>query len=283
MSLGSLVLRHLTVLALTGKTLAGGEVKSSTLEPINETQNPVPVIAVFTDFARADDDRIEGNDIIGAQLIVTLAIEFACMTKVPTKDQQGFDLSIPETDEGFEVTIDIMHRQALMELQGGSTPWAKLWRDCRMVTRGITVERGASVEKTVKFAARRVELQMQIVADPVPGKDLTSFWTEALAAFDADDRTKQLAVTLRKLAEGDDLPDWRAWQAEIGLTDDGIRAIGVAPFVGAEVESGEGTVSIEIAVEDKSGQQDVMRVDGDGATLTRGAGEPVELEEITGG
>lgn len=285
MSLVSLVFRNLTVLALLDRTLAGAEVRSSLLVPINELQaEPAPMIAVFTDHMKADDGQIDGNDLLGAMGTVTLALEIACITKTASQDQQGVETLIPETDEGMEMTLDVIQRQAIAELQSGSSIWASLWRDCRIKVKGIVVERGASIEKSVRFAARRVEIHTQVLSDPIPGKPLTKFWTDVLAAFDGDTRMSGLAVMLRKLVAGGVLPDWRQWQAELGLTDAGIRAIGMAPFAGAEaIEDGSAPIAVDITVEDHSGQDDAIKVENDVATLARGDGEPVHLIEVDGG
>ncbi|WNV10099.1 hypothetical protein [Tardiphaga sp. 709] len=284
MSLAELVFRNLTVLALTDQTLAGSEVRSSLLVPLNELQEkpqPVPMIAVFTDSARAEDAQIEGNDLFGAQAAVTLALEIGCVGKALTTDGQNVETFIPETDEGMEMTIDVIRRQAIVTLQSGASVWASLWRDCRVKTRSISVERGAAVEKGVRFAAKRVELRIELVSDPVPGAALPKFWLDCLAALDADDRTKNLAIMLRRLAIGAQMPAWRSWQAELGLIDAGIRALGVAPFEGAEEETGEGTLSVTISAGDDVG--DELTVDADGATLTIGNGEPVPVQEVANG
>lgn len=282
MSLISLVFRNLTALALTDRTLAGAEVRSSLLVPINELQEtePKPMIAVFTDHSKAEDAQIDGNDLLGAMATLTLALEIACITKVPTEDQQGSETFIPETDEGMEMTLDVIQRQSLVELQSGQSIWASLWRDCRIKVKGIVVERGASIEKGVRFAARRVEIHTQVLREPVPGKPLTKFWVDVLAAFDADPRMSGLAVMLRKLVVGGTLPEWRQWQAELGLTDSAIRAIGVAPFEGAEDPvTGQPSVSTDSTIEDRSGQTDAMRLRGGSVTIQRGNGLAVELVE----
>lgn len=284
MSLVNLVFRNLTVLALTGQTLAGDEVRSSVLVPLNELKdgNPVPMIAVFTDTVRADDAHIDGNDLFGAEAAVTLAIEIASVGKVPPNDQANLETFIPETDEGLEMTIDVIARQAIVALQSGDSVWAKLWRDCRLKTKGMTVERGASIEKGVRFAARRIELQMCLLSDPIPGATLAKFWLDCFAAFDADDRMKNLSGMLRRLAQGDELPDWRTWQTELGLTDAGIRAIGVAPFDGSDAEDGSSRPATQLAGEDVD-RDAVIRVEEDGATAQLGDEPPSPLIEPSNG
>jgi uncharacterized Zn ribbon protein len=281
--LAEIAFRNLTVLALIDRTWAALNVRSSLLVPLNELQEDevAPVIAVFTDAMRAEDAQIDGNDLFGAQGVVTLALEVGCVGKVPSEDGKGVSTWMPNTDEGMEMTIDVIRRQCIAELQAGDSVWAKLWRDCRVKTTGMSVERGAAIEKTVRLAAKRFEMRCQLVGDPVPGQALPKFWIDCLAAFDADPRSADLAKTLRVLAVGQDMPLWRSWQAELGLTDAGIRAIGVAPFEGAEEETGEGILSVTISAGDDAG--DELTVDADGATLTIGNGEPVLVQELANG
>ena len=230
MSLVSLVLRNLTVLALIDKTLAGDEVRSSLLVPINEMQaEPRPMIAVFTDHVKADAGDIHGSDMLGAAGTVTLALEIACITKTAAQDQENVETLIPETDEGMEMTLDVIQRQALYTLQAGDSVWASLWRECRVKIRGLVIQRGASIEKGVRFAARRLEIQVQALNEPVPGAPLTPFWIKLLAAFDSDPRMSGLSVMLRNLIDGQPLPEWRQVQAELGMSDGIVDLIGLNP------------------------------------------------------
>lgn len=256
MSLVSLVLRNLTALALSGKTLAGLEVRSSLLVPITEMQvvDPVPMIAVFTDRAKADDADIDGSDMLGSRGQVTLALELACITKVKVKDEANGDIEfvetdIPASDEGMEMVLDIIQRQSLAELQSGDSVWASLWRECRIKVRAIVVERGTSIEKGSRIAARRVEIHLQVLGEPVPGKPLTAFWTRLLAAFEADPRMATMAVMLRDLIEGRALPEWRQWQAELGMSDGAIGALRLGALDGSD---GTGaTVATNFAIDDQ--------------------------------
>lgn len=277
MSLAALIFRQLTVLALTGKTLAGAEVRSSMLAPLNEMadDSAVPVIAVFTDTSKGD---VQGGDMIGASVAVTLALEIACFRQAPTKDQNEVETFIPETDEGIEMTLDIIQRQAIAELQIGQTNWASLWRECKLKITALNAERGAAIEKGIKFAARRVEIVCELVSDPIPGAELPAFWGKALDALDAEDRTQGFATLLRAVANGATLPDWKQWQAELGLTDAGMRTTGVAPFAESEADDGSIRPATELAGEDID-RDETIRVVSDAATIQHGDGAPTPLKE----
>lgn len=281
MSLAFLMLRNLTVLALTNRTLAGPEVQSSALVPINEIGGggAVPVIAVFTDAAKADHRQIDGADIIGASVEVTLAIEVACFNRSAAKDGSGGDIFIPETDEGMEMTLDIIQRQAIVELQTGETPWARLWRACRLRVCGMNVIRGAASENSVRFAARRIEIELEVVSDPIPGAPLPPFWSDAFAALTGlGGNYARLVPTLQAVATGDPLPPWKQWRNELGLNDDAMTSIGVGPLEGVSDDDGGLIAVTELAGESAT---TTITVDADQATITDAADpdHPVPLVE----
>lgn len=285
MSLAALVLRHLTVLALSGKTLAGEDVRSSLLVPINEIGDGDArlTIAVFTDTAKADGRQVDGHDLIGASIEVTLALEIACFNQAPTKDGGGVEIFIPETDEGLETAIDIIERQALAEFQAGESVWAVLWRSCRFKTCGLHAVRGAAIEKSIRFAARRVEIALELVSDPVPGAPLPQFWANVLAAFTASGgKYAQLATTLRALIGGETLPDWKQWRNELGINDDSAVSVGFGPLDGITAETGGLTAAAVLSGE---GSDATITVDANGAKLTPDTdpAHPIDLVEASDG
>lgn len=277
--IGALLLRNLTRLALMGETLAGDEVHSSLLVPINEANgDPVPVIAVFTDTMKAQKIDVTGRDILGANSVVTLALEVACIGKAKTEKGE-VSTYIPETDEGMEMTIDIILRQAVARLQSSDDTLTDLWR--QLVTRvvGLSWERGAGIDKTVKFAARRMEIDCELLSEPTPGAPLSDFWDDALTALAAAGHA-DLAGAIRAVAVGEALPDWRRWQAELGLTNEGIRSTGVAPYEGSEDSvSGAMQEAIKIEVEAKDRGDIVLRTDAGVTIRTSEAGAPTEVIE----
>lgn len=285
MSLAALVLRNLTVLVLSGKTLAGDDVRSSLLVPINEVGNGDSrlMIAVFTDTAKADGRQIDGHDLIGASSEVTLALEIACFNQAPTKDGKDVEIFIPETDEGLETAIDIIERQALAELQAGESVWAVLWRSCRFKTCSLHAVRGAAIEKSIRFAARRVEIMLELVSDPVPGAPLPQVWTDVLAAFAAaGGNYAKLAATLQAVIGGTALPEWKQWRNELGINDDAAIMVGFGPLDDVTDDSGD---LIKATVLSGEGNGAAITVDANGATLTPDAdpAHPIDLVEVSDG
>jgi len=279
MSLGLFALRALTVKALQGRTLAGNAVGSSAVLPLDALaeESPTPIIQVFTDTLSSDEKDVEGRDLIGANVGITLAIEIACVTRVPGEDGQGQNIVIPQTDEGMEMTIDLIHRQAFVELQAVNTVWGKLWRDFVLNVRSLSAERGSSGEKGVRFAARRIEIKLETISDPVPGGPVTGVWADILSAFTAEPELAPLVPALRAAAEGEPLADWRRAQAELGLALSGIRAIGLAPIF--ETDSDAAPAATE-GIWDDNDRDKVIAVDPEQATITGEGGQPLTLVEM---
>lgn len=278
MSLSSLVLRHLTVLALTDQTLAGKSVRSSLLEPLNEiSAEPEPVIAVFTDVGQADQQDVHGLDLIGADMTVTLALETAVFARPPATDATDADLMIPFTDEGLEMTLDIVQRQALATLQAGHGPLADLWREVAMRCVGISLMRGASIEKGTRIAARRLEIKLRPISDPVPGAPLSVTWERAFAALESDQRTARFVPTLRAVAAGGPLqPSWRQAQNALGLTDAGLAGIGLGPVDGGD---GEAAAATEIAADSRTDGTAVV-ANGEGLWLIDADGTATPVQAV---
>jgi hypothetical protein len=240
-------------------------------------ESATPIVQVFTDALSSDEKDVEGRDLIGANVGITLAIEIACVTRAPAEDGKGQVIVIPQTDEGMEMTIDLVHRQTFVELQAANTTWGKLWRDFVLNVRSLSAERGSSGEKGVRFAARRIEIKLETVSDPVPGAPVSGVWVDILAAFAADPELGPLVPALRAAAEGEPLADWRRAQAELGLALSGIRAIGISPIF----ETNEDAVPIASeATWDDADRNEAIAVDSEQATIAEGEGQPLTLVEV---
>lgn len=282
MSLAALVFRNLTVVSLLGKTLSGSNVRSSDVEPVNEIMpgSVLPVISVFTDSVKADQRDIDGYDLLGANTCVTLALEISCWGRPPS-GSDGDDVPfIPETDEGLEMSLDIIQRQAIAELQTGESTMASLWRSCVLKFSGIRVMRGAAVERGVRFAGRRVEIDAEIIGEPYPGQPLPQTWVNIIAAMKADDALAQVGETVETLLNGDVLPPWKQWRNELGLRDEVVSAIGVGPLDGVE-DGGALIATTQISAE---GDDSTVTVEADASTVTRDddPDNPVTVIEVDG-
>jgi hypothetical protein len=134
------------------------------------------------------------------------------------------------------------------------------------------------VEKGVKFAARRVEIGVELLSDPIPGAGLPDAWEAALALLEADQRTASMAALVRSVAAGTPIPEWRAIQGELGLTDAAARGVAIGPPTGTEDVDGGARAATELASEDRDRDQ-VMRVGALAASIQTGTEAAVQLSE----
>ena len=107
-------------------------------------------------------------------------------------------------------------------------------------------DRGAVADKGRRQALLRAIYKVETIADPIPGTEPEGVWAELLAAMEADEELSDLARYWRQPIAGTIVPEWRQAQAVLGLTQAGIRGIGVAPQ--DETETAEAAVAAEIDV-----------------------------------
>jgi hypothetical protein len=247
-SIARLILRATTRKALLGRTWAEDRVFDSAITEIDQTVTETrrPLIVVTTD---DEEGQVDGRDILGSMRTLDLVIEVAVATFVRTEDG-GVSITLPDTDEGLEVTVDLMCRQVIRALQSADGDWPALWRRLVPSVRSVQQRRGADTKGGIRFAARQIVLAVAPLADPlnlpdepVEGDVFAAF----LALADADTEIEPLAQVIRA-ALSEDVPDWRLAQALLGLSDPEAEIMGIAPVVAGEAPSlvlagelGEGT------------------------------------------
>jgi len=227
MAIAALALRLATVRALMGRTAVGGRVTDSEIAPIDQRvggEARAPALVVYTDDAVAEP---QGRELIGIDWTLDLVVEFVVADQV--KHQDAIAVTIPETDQGLELTLNLIDRQIRRVLAADDTPWARLWR--KLVVRIVKIDsqRGAGLKDGVRFAARQLVLKLQPLAEPDFGRPAEGVWAEFLEALGAEEDLAELVPLLAAEIQGEALPKWRQIQAQLALTEDGVRGIGVAP------------------------------------------------------
>ena len=149
MSLTRLVMRLAAARALRDRTLAGPRVFDSAVDPIDQTiaETRQPLIVLTTDEHELD---VTGRDLSSGPHRCDLVIEIAIASRVevPASDGDGGQISIaiPHTDEGMELTLDIMEHQVTRALTRDDTSWSRAWMKLvPRVTQRLS-RRGASAE-----------------------------------------------------------------------------------------------------------------------------------------
>jgi hypothetical protein len=233
-SIARLILRATTRKALMGRTWAEGRVFDSAITEIDQTvmETRRPLIVVTTD---DEEGQVDGRDILGAMRSLDLVIEVAVATFVRTEDG-GVTITLPDTDEGLEVTVDLMCRQVIRALQSATGEWPALWRRLVPAVRTVSQRRGADAKNGIRFAARQIVLTVTSLADPLtlPGEPVDGdVFAAFLALAETDDEIAPLAQVIRA-ALTDDVPDWRLAQALLGLSDPEADMMGLAPIPAGE-------------------------------------------------
>lgn len=232
MALAELAVRLATVHALRAALGATVRISDSQIDPVDVRTKAArdPQIAVYTDDAAFQGG--DGRDLLGGDRSLQLALEIVVAQEVEIQgDDGGQVVSIPQTDEGLELALDLVEREALWALQGSNAPWSELWRSLiGKVLKGER-QRGAGSKDGVRFAARRLLLTVDALHEPAFGADPAGSWRTFLDLIAATPDLQLLAGPLEAAFLGEALPDWRQVQAGVGLTRESARMIGVDPVL----------------------------------------------------
>jgi hypothetical protein len=227
--------------ALRDQTLAGVRVFDSAVDPIDQTiaENRQPLIVLTTDEHGLD---VTGRDLGSGAHRCDLVIEIAIASRVelPASNGDGGQISIaiPHTDEGMELTLDIMEHQVTRALTHDDNAWSRAWMKLvPRVTQRLS-RRGASSENGIRFAARQLVLTCDLVDTPVSGDTIVpnSAWGEALALMEADPILANIANLLRTEIDGTDLADWRRAADALGIPLEVANHIGIGSIADLEAD-----------------------------------------------
>lgn len=261
MSLGRMAVRLATCKALSGATIAESRVFDSAIDPIDRTIATMraPVLIVTTDDHTAE--TISGRDVAGASASCDLVIEAAIAARVELPDPEGgpsaASIEVPHTDEGMELTLDLLEHQVLATLIEGRGAWGAAWLHLVPRIHRRHSRRGADSDKGVRFAARQIVLSVDLIEAPVTGGAVPqgSAWSVVLGLMEGDGDLAQVAAWLRTEIEGEGLADWRRAAKALGVSLESADAIGLGPVLDLEddpalmaevlIDSEAGSITIE--------------------------------------
>ena len=257
MAIAALFLRLATVLSLRGRTMAGDQVSDSAISPVDQriADQRRPALVVYTDDFTAE--QVEGRDLLTGQRALQISIEIVVADQVErTIEGEGgpqteISVSIPETDQGLELQLDLLERQTLRVLQSDSSTWPELWRALIGRVHKVECQRGAGLKDGVRFAARQLLLTVQPLPEPGFGKPAEGVWRRVLDAMGQEPDLQDLVPVLESEISGASLTDWRVAQGLLGLTREGVDGIGLSPaFDALPTEEAPPLSSITIAGDD---------------------------------
>jgi len=236
MSLTRLAMRLAAGRALLNRTLAGVRVFDSAVDPIDQTiaETRQPILVLTTDeheVVTTGRDLGSGNH--QCDLVIEVAI--ASRVEVPASDGSGgqITIAIPHTDEGMELTLDLMEHQVVCVLNRDDNDWSRAWM--KLVPRVMRrlSRRGASAENGVRFAARQLVLTCDLVDTPTRGSTIEpdTAWGDVLAAMETDEALQPIAGLLRAELEGQPIADWRRAAHMLGIPLQVADQMGLGPVL----------------------------------------------------
>jgi hypothetical protein len=232
--------------SLKGRTSAGQAVFDSAVEPFDALREQgAPVVVIYCDSGKRD---VQGRDLFGARQVIDLAFDLFVAQAV-TVDAGETEIRIPASDEGNEIYLRSLAYEVEKVLLTEQSTWPELFR--RLWFRASDQDlcewdRGAVADKGRRQALLRAIYKVETIADPTPGAEPEGVWADLLAVMEADEELSDLARYWRQLIAGTIVPEWRQAQAVLGLTQAGIRDIGIAPE--DDTETAEAAVAAEIDV-----------------------------------
>jgi hypothetical protein len=234
MSLARLAMRIAAARALRGATLAEDRVYDSAIAPIDQTiaEERQPILIVTTDdheMAVTGRDLFHGN--VSCDLVIEAAI--AARVELPSDDGGESIITIPHTDEGMELALDLMEHQVMAALIRECSDWSRVWMKLvPRISRRLS-RRGASVEKGVRFAARQIVLTCDLIEVPSDGAVVAegTAWADLLAVMETDPDLGPIAQMLSAEIEGTPLADWRRAANMLGIHLETADAVGLGPVL----------------------------------------------------
>ena len=213
--LNRFAIRIATVRALRGRTLVGQNVRDSEIGPIEDiaADAPMPIITVYTDDGLY---RVQGRDLftVGGDSRVetgwlSLVIEIALTQRMVIADDGTMDVVQPKTDAAMEANIDFIERQVLAALSDtrNLAAWPEMWRRFATDVGDRQSERGTMSRDGVRFAGRKVVLQVRVPKDPPPGEPIGRLWLDFLALCTSESDLAPLVPILTDLLDGAPLTD----------------------------------------------------------------------------
>lgn len=230
MSIARLAMRIAAARAIHGATLAEGRVYDSAIDPIDHAvlENRQPFVVVSTE---DHDVTVTGRDLVYGEHECTLLIETAVATRVAVDGEAG--LTIPHTDEGMELVLDIIEHQIMAALTRERTAWSRVFMNLVPVIKTRKSRRGASSEGGVRFAARQIAITCDLIEVPVAGGPIPAggAWDDVMTVIADDADLAPIGQLLRAIIEGDAAADWRQAANILGIHRSTANALGIGPVL----------------------------------------------------
>lgn len=233
MSLSRLAMRIAAARAVRGATLAENRVFDSAIDPIDMTiaENRAPILIVMTD---EHEGVTTGRDLFQTDASCELVFEAAIASRVEIEGEVS--LTIPHTDEGMELVLDLIEHQVMAALTRERTPWSRIWMKLVPRVKRRLSRRGASAENGLRFAARQIVLSCDLIEAPTDGAPVEagSTWADVLDVMEEDEVLAPIADLLRATIEGEPVAEWQRAANMLAIHKTTANALGIGPLLDTE-------------------------------------------------
>lgn len=234
MSLACFALRVCAVNAIRHRTAAGERVFDSSVAPMNamEDSGRRSVIIVSSDDYRttAERETPSARDFLSPKT-VNLSFETLIGSFVTVKSGDGGEFRIPHTDEGLELSINLIERQVLRALASGDNEWSSLFLKFAPTLVDTASKRGAGSTDGNKFAARLTTISIATLSDPPFGEvpDPATPWGRFITALRADPNLPGVGDLILGAIVGDPISSDVSARISASMTSDEFAAVGLEP------------------------------------------------------
>lgn len=203
--------------ALHNTTLAGQRVFVGELGQIGSDRlaEKAPFLALYVGDGRTRED--ETSLLAGGT--VDLIVEAICPSPAA---------GVGESDEGLELTADMLERQVRLALSDPRNTWAA--RLQHLAGFGATKSiRGASdgTEDGARFVARQITISAEPLLEPASGRPHGLFEAIVDDLRATDDAGLAVYADVLEAALAGNVPDWASWAALVGLSATESDVLGV--------------------------------------------------------
>jgi hypothetical protein len=240
-----MALRLAFVRVLRGRTLAGGAVYDSAIDPIDHMVGEgksEPFIVVSS-----EDESTEttGRDVTSGSRKIDIVVEIAMAVAVKGEGPRDSEhsvpsaISIPSTDAGLEISIGLISREVHRMVFETRSGWGKLIQTIVVNTPIIKSRRGVGNKEGARFAARMIVFTLEVLDDPCFGDDpkgKDTVWGDYIALLEADDELSAMAPLIRSTIIGASIPSHDLERSAIGLSDAAANNLGFASISGSPDE-----------------------------------------------
>ena len=217
---------------LAGQTLAEDRVYDSAITEIDlaAVEERKPLLIVTTDDVEGE---VVGRDILNSEPTLDIVVETACAAPAVLEDGAQ-TLVIPDTDAGYEVSLDIVCRQVIRVIQAGGGEWGDVFRDLVPSFTHHLQRRGADNRNGVKFAARQIVVTAKLLAEPLDPPEEDTPLGRFLTMAEDNPKLAPLVPIIRSQFGSGPQTSWDDLRTALGLSMGEYALMAVAPSFGPE-------------------------------------------------